>query len=428
MKGDITRHWCLVDGEYHSIDEIYDVIDGKQINIPEQLEKYRTLTKKGKLLCDCGCGAKLMIVAGPREDRAQHFRAFPHQEDKLKGCKAKEETEETYLSRIYLNDWLMQIWDLQKDDIRHNVALSTVSEEKRGYRFTHYINKKNFGICYAHLDRNLDSEKIDSMFNEQDKKVLCIVDYFNGYNEGQYPEYLMRVQKRQNFCVLLDVFNTKDYKDARIKIVNYQKNIDGIWEEILMRDGNLLDFSLDDKGELLFRQELISEIVSKSIAEFETLQEEVARKRQEEKEAEELKERLREQKRKEIEAEGERNRDDKVRILEQYIHNLRMINGYFQVYSYGSWMLKKKEIRCKSAEIQQGNLEDGILRVRLHIKDYSDNSYYIYMERSVIETDKVRNIYDYSPYMHFPLYWFKIEDVIPKFRARFEEGQYYRFY
>lgn len=65
---------ALCDGKFIGIESIYTVIDGKQINIPDKLEQLRAKSRNNELFCHCGCGANLVLVAGERNLREQHFR------------------------------------------------------------------------------------------------------------------------------------------------------------------------------------------------------------------------------------------------------------------------------------------------------------------------------------------------------------------
>ena len=62
------RSYCLYNGKYISIAEIYKIIDGKQINIPEKLEYYRKLSDSRQLSCSCGCGDICILVNDVRPE------------------------------------------------------------------------------------------------------------------------------------------------------------------------------------------------------------------------------------------------------------------------------------------------------------------------------------------------------------------------
>ena len=70
----VRRSVCMCGDKYIGIESIFTVIDGKQINIPEKLKELRRKSQKNELFCPCGCGANLVLVAGDRNLREQHFR------------------------------------------------------------------------------------------------------------------------------------------------------------------------------------------------------------------------------------------------------------------------------------------------------------------------------------------------------------------
>ena len=70
----IQRAECLCDNKLIGIESIYTVIDGKQINIKGQIEALRKRSRNKELFCPCGCGTNLILVAGEKQLREQHFR------------------------------------------------------------------------------------------------------------------------------------------------------------------------------------------------------------------------------------------------------------------------------------------------------------------------------------------------------------------
>ena len=68
------RTVALCDGKYIGIETIYTVINGRQINIPEKLKELRAKSQRNELFCPCGCGTNLILVAGDKNLREQHFR------------------------------------------------------------------------------------------------------------------------------------------------------------------------------------------------------------------------------------------------------------------------------------------------------------------------------------------------------------------
>lgn len=68
------RTVALCNGKYIGIETIYTVINGQQINIPEKLKELREKSHNNELFCPCGCGTNLILVAGDKNLREQHFR------------------------------------------------------------------------------------------------------------------------------------------------------------------------------------------------------------------------------------------------------------------------------------------------------------------------------------------------------------------
>ena len=98
------RTEAIYNGKSIGIESIYTVIGDKQINIPEKLNWLREKSKKGELFCPCGCGANLILVAGDRNLREQHFRI--KDSDTELECTAVTEGKTSIESKIVLKCWL----------------------------------------------------------------------------------------------------------------------------------------------------------------------------------------------------------------------------------------------------------------------------------------------------------------------------------
>lgn len=110
------RTVALCDGKFIGIESIYTVIDGKQINIPDKLEQLRAKSRNNELFCPCGCGANLVLVAGERNLREQHFRI----KEGFDGiCQMPVEGINSIDSKIALKCWLED--KLHTDDIESRV-------------------------------------------------------------------------------------------------------------------------------------------------------------------------------------------------------------------------------------------------------------------------------------------------------------------
>ncbi len=240
----VQRSIALYNGRIIGIESIFTYIDGKQINIPEKLEWLREKSDNRELICPCGCGAKLVLVAGSIRD--QHFRLLPGQNIK---CEAVTEGENSINSKIVLKCWLDD--KLQANDVESHVPIALVEDTDRKYEYSLLSRDKKIAINYSYKKANIDDEKLDILeSNAQGIRVLHVVDAANSITSGQYPERLMKIQERQRFCLfLLPV--ARDYEKARLKVVLYEKNLRGLWEEVTIAEDKLQAYSFDAQGDLL---------------------------------------------------------------------------------------------------------------------------------------------------------------------------------
>jgi len=240
----VQRSIALYNGRIIGIESIFTYIDGKQINIPEKLEWLREKSDNRELICPCGCGAKLVLVAGSIRD--QHFRLLPGQNIK---CEAVTEGEGSVNSKIVLKCWLDD--KLQANDVESHVPIALVEDTDRKYEYSLLSRDKKIAINYSYKKANIDDEKLDILeSNTQGIRVLHVVDAANSITSGQYPERLMKIQERQGFCLfLLPV--ARDYEKARLKVVLYEKNLRGLWEEVTIAEDRLQAYSFDAQGDLL---------------------------------------------------------------------------------------------------------------------------------------------------------------------------------
>lgn len=244
----VQRTVALCDGKHIGIELVYTVINGQQINIPEKLKELRGMGRNNELFCPCGCGSNLILVAGDKNLRKQHFRLKngAYNQD----CHVTTEGKISVDSKIVLKCWLDD--KLKASDIESRVPIQAVYNINRKYEFTFLSRGKKIALSYCRERENLSNEKIDLM--ENNKQGICItyiVDIMNGGSDGQYPEWLMKIQSKQGYCLLLSV-DEADYSLAIMKAVFYAKDIDGFWQELSFADGKLIEFSIDDSGKVIF--------------------------------------------------------------------------------------------------------------------------------------------------------------------------------
>lgn len=277
----VQRSVCLCDGKCIGIESIFTVIDGKQINIPDKLSALRTRSRKGELFCPCGCGANLILVAGDRNLRAQHFRlkdsARQHE------CTAETERPHSIYSKIVLKCWLDE--KLNVPDVETRVPICLVGDTARKYEFSFVSRTSKLAVSYSCNRANLSDEKMEILrANSSGIRLIYIVDALNSCGNGQYPEALMKVQERQGYCLLLDV-EEMEYSTAKLSAVFYAQDCTGLWREIEFAAGALREFSISEYGRLLYQNAPLAALCEWKKSEFEReVQQEKIRREQQMKE------------------------------------------------------------------------------------------------------------------------------------------------
>lgn len=257
------RTVALCEGKYIGIETIYTVINGRQINIPEKLEELRAKSQRNELFCPCGCGISLILVAGDRNLREQHFREKTGTGNYE--CSMPTEGKISIDSKIVLKCWLDD--KLIANDIESRVPIDIVEDTKRKPEFTFLSMKNKFAVRYWRTRVNVLDDKLDVLAgNLSGIKVVYIVDMSNGGTDGQYPEALMKIQDRQGFCLLLSV-QEADYDKASLKAVFYDKNLDGFWKEVVFAEGKLSDYSIVRNG-IVYVRDALEELLSAAKKDF----------------------------------------------------------------------------------------------------------------------------------------------------------------
>lgn len=298
------RTVALCDGKFIGIETIFTVIQGRQINIPDKLKELRRKSQKNELFCPCGCGTNLILVAGDKNLREQHFREKPG--TGLYECNVLNEGKVSVDSKIVLKCWLDD--KLPTGDLETRVPIGEVEDTKRKPEFTFLSREKKFAIRYWHTRANIREDKLDVLAGNLSRiQVLYIVDLSNGGTDGQYPEALMKLQDKQQYCLLLSVQGA-EYDRASMKAVHYEKDLDGLWREIPFAEGRLDQYSIDDRLQIAFSGESLARLLADSRGRFRREQEAERFQRVEEKQkAEEFRKLQEEQERlRRVEAEKQR--------------------------------------------------------------------------------------------------------------------------
>lgn len=317
----VQRSVCLCDGKYIGIESIFTVIDGKQINIPDKLSALRTRSRKGELFCPCGCGANLILVAGDRNLRAQHFRlkdsARQHE------CTAETERPHSIYSKIVLKCWLDE--KLNVSDVETRVPICLVGDTARKYEFSFVSRTSKLAVSYSCNRANLSDEKMEILrANSSGIRLIYIVDVLNSCGNGQYPEALMKVQERQGYCLLLDV-EEMEYSTAKLSAVFYAQDCTGLWREIEFAAGALREFSISEYGRLLYQNAPLAALCEWKKSEFEReVQQEKIRREQQMKELLERPEREQKQRPKRTQTlpvrRPQNTKSERQRAMEKLVH------------------------------------------------------------------------------------------------------------
>lgn len=272
----VKRTLCLYKDTIIGIETIYTVINGKQINIPEKLTDLRIKSRNNELFCPCGCGANLILVAGEQNLREQHFRIKG--KDESFECSYVMEGEISVNSKIILKCWLDD--KLKATDILSRVPIRDVDDTKRRCEFSFLSLSRRIGVNYSREKENVTDEKLNILErNSKGIHLIHIIDIYNLNASGQFPEFLSKIQNRQGYCLFLEPYENDYYKSSLTAAV-YRKNLDGLWEQILVAVDKLSAFDISEVGEPLYHGAPIKDLAEKEIARFDAGQEDIRQKRE----------------------------------------------------------------------------------------------------------------------------------------------------
>lgn len=316
------RSYCLYNGDYVDISEIFEIREGKQINIPEKLNYYRQISDRRQLFCSCGCGAVVILYAGEKNLRRQHFKLLHKSANS--NCKYQEESEISIKSKIILKCWLTKNLPVKEQDIKYKVPISQLTENNRKYELTMYSEDYDIGIIYNNHTASILKEKVELLSEFVKSNIIYVTRIENEETSGQYPEHMMRIQDAQGYCFYLSLTAETIYEEAKAKVSIYQKSYRGLWEVLDVCTGMLDDFCLNADGLLVYNGNLVSELVKIKQNNFKIAQEkeiENLRKQEEEKRLRAEKERLEKAERERLMQEKARKeREERERLEEE---NLR---------------------------------------------------------------------------------------------------------
>lgn len=362
------RTVALCNGEYIGIETIYTCINGQQINIPERLKELRVKSQNNELFCPCGCGSNLILVAGDKNLREQHFRLKDgaHNQE----CNVITEGKVSLDSKIVLKCWLDD--KLKVTDVASRVLIQDIDDINRKYEFSFLSRAKKIALSYCHERVNLSNEKMELLeSNSQGIHIIYVVDFMNGGSEGQYPEGLIKIQDKQGYCLLLHVDDT-DYSSARMEAVFYVKNFDGLWQEVSFAYGKLSEFSIDDYGRVLFTGNNLDVVKLVTEEQFnQNIEAEKNRYAEEEKRrAENLKRILEEEQRKREELRKQKEEVEKERIRQAE----KAAKGIVELEEKRRLVEEQRQAEIRRREEDfRSNIESGFIQQETQVIDAEGN-------------------------------------------------------
>ena len=313
------RTVCICDDKQIGIESIYTFVDGKQINIPGKVENLRKLGRERKLFCPCGCGNNLILVAGDKNLREQHFRILST--EGAKECTANDEGLLSIQSKIILDYWFRS--KLSSEQIEGRVSLDRIYETERKFEYTFYDFKNQVGLCYWHNRGNIESEKIDTISElSKNSHNIYIADIENVGTNGQYPEFLIKIQEKQQYVLYLNINDSEEYNDATLVCNVLVHNNRGEWVELSIITDKLDAYDIQSSGIVTYRGTPLDVLSKAVISAFEERERKIAderkarheaylREEQLRKENEEKQKQIRQQKLKELAEEKEKSEKER---------------------------------------------------------------------------------------------------------------------
>lgn len=289
------RSYCLYKGNYLDIADMHEVIDGKQINIPEKLKYYRQLSDThSDLTCSCGCGEVVVLVAG--SVRKQHFRLL--KKFGSSNCEYQEESDLSVKSKIVLKCWLSKNLPEIENEVSYRVPINELTDNNRRYEMTLYTKDYNFGIVYYRLSSSIEAEKIKLQNEYLETKILYVSSVENEFTDDQYPERLMMIQERQGYCFFLNRDINMVYEEAQAKVCVYMQNYKGYWKSVVVCEGFLDQYEISHEGVISFNGKRVTDLVQQTMGDYQKTQKDILEQirlaeEKKEKEEQERRERIR---------------------------------------------------------------------------------------------------------------------------------------
>lgn len=259
------RTVALYEGQPIGIESIYTLFNGKQINIQGKVEDLRKLGKKKALFCPCGCGNNLILVAGDKKLREQHFRI--QKTPNGRECTAAEEGLLSIHSKIALKCWFES--KLESDQIKSRVPMNRIHDTERKFEYSFYDFKTRIGLCYWCDRANVESDKVNIIENlAGERHTLYITDIKNAGSNGQYPEFMNKIQEKQGYVLYLKLGKNECYEDAELIVKVYIQKISGEWTELQVASDKLDEYTVLSTGELKYQECLVTTLTKDVVEQY----------------------------------------------------------------------------------------------------------------------------------------------------------------
>lgn len=265
----IKHSSCVTkDGRRIGIEYAFSITsEGKQINIPGKVEELRMLSKTEGLYCKCGCGTQLIPVCSDRHLVRQHFREKSGTRNRE--CTAASESDYSFYCKVALKLWMED--KLSDPNIETRVPLSRFEGSDRRFELTFYDSITQMALCYWHDRSNITSEKIEEVQSCLQGKVFYVVSSWNSGTDGQYPEYLIKIQNVQGYIAFLSIDNQNPdslYQNARIEIRGLAQERHGTWKEIPVIKTDLRRLEISPEGQVIYAGKPVRKTAEEALDRF----------------------------------------------------------------------------------------------------------------------------------------------------------------
>lgn len=127
-----------------------------------------------------------------------------------------------------------------------------MSDSERKFEYTFLCRDKAIAVCYFHSNTEITNDRLQAIEEcSNGLRVIYVTDESLSNTNGQYPDALMRIQKKQGYCLLLKHYES-DYFASEIRAVFYEKGTVGLWQRIDIARGKLSEFSIADDGNIVY--------------------------------------------------------------------------------------------------------------------------------------------------------------------------------